>query len=585
MSNLSKLETSYNRQIQIRIFEQLDLIDKAKAKYFHEKNKYKMEYLDKVNPLITNLQREKALLKGYRKDYHNALRVLKREYLNQVFELKESKKFNINETKQNLSLLMAKIDLNYKKVKSGYIKAIKSGDKEAKSKYENFEQQFKEYRRLELEKRIKERDSALENINNTYHEKLSKIKACYEAKKAELVVNHTKEIQFKYKKEKREHIKQYLLDITKFKNEKKAKELENKNKLVSVRTECKKMQKDAKAEIKKIKAEVRKTVHNMSSQERKEYHELQKYIRQDFYVRRLKKMDAQEKKLLRNINPAYIYIAPAFFGALFFTLVPFFFMIIGSLFRVNFANLSDSEFMGLQNFIRIFTRDVEFQKALINTALYAFITIVLLTVITVSMAAWLSKNTQIHNMTQTMVFTPHIASLVSISILWIAMLNPTGIINQGLALLGIKGPAWLLQENTSLFSVSLVTVWKDIGYYVLIIIAGLQGIPTYVYEAAKLDKASKVTTFFKITLPLLAPTLSFVFLAKFINAFKVFAPIEIMTNGGPMGSSMVLSYWVYKVGRIGFNYGQAMAGAIILTMMIALVTSLKNLYFNKVTKY
>ena len=199
----------------------------------------------------------------------------------------------------------------------------------------------------------------------------------------------------------------------------------------------------------------------------------------------------------------------------------------------------------MQNFIRIFTKDVEFQKAIYNTVIYSLFTVILLTVVTISMAAWLAKNTKIHNLAQTMVFTPHIASLVSISILWIAMLNPNGIINQILAVFNIKGPAWLLQENTSLFSVSLVTVWKDIGYYVLIIISGLQGIPAYVYEAAKLDKASKSRTFFNITIPLLAPTLSFVFITKFINSFKVFAPIEIMTNGGPMGSSMVLSYWVY----------------------------------------
>ena len=159
------------------------------------------------------------------------------------------------------------------------------------------------------------------------------------------------------------------------------------------------------------------------------------------------------------------------------------------------------------------------------------------------------------------------------------MLTPTLIINQILAVFGIEGPGWLIQENTSLISVSFVQVWKDIGYYVLIIIAGLQGIPSYVYEAAKLDKATKATTFFKITLPMLAPTLSFVFITKFINSFKVFAPIQIMTDGGPMGSSMVLSYWIYKVGRVGYNYGLAMAGAIILTILVGVCTILNNRIF------
>jgi sn-glycerol 3-phosphate transport system permease protein len=119
----------------------------------------------------------------------------------------------------------------------------------------------------------------------------------------------------------------------------------------------------------------------------------------------------------------------------------------------------------------------------------------------------------------------------------------------------------------------------------LIIISGLQAIPAYIYEAAKLDKASKVQAFFKMTLPLLTPTLSFVFVTKFIASFKVFAPIEIMTNGGPMGSSMVLSYWIYKVGRIGFNYGNAMAGAVVLTILIGVFTFINYRFFKKQVVY
>jgi sn-glycerol 3-phosphate transport system permease protein len=229
--------------------------------------------------------------------------------------------------------------------------------------------------------------------------------------------------------------------------------------------------------------------------------------------------------------------------------------------------------------------DKEFQMALYNTILYSIFTVVLLSIVTIGMAAWLAKDTKIHNAAQTMIFTPHIASFVAISILWMAMLKPEGIINQILALFGIQGPGWLVQPNTALLSVSFVTVWKDIGYYILVIIAGLQAVPRYVYEAAKLDKSTKVNTFFHITLPLLTPTLSFVFMTKFINSFKIFAPIEIMTGGGPMGSSMVLSYWVYKVGRIGFNYGKAMAGAVILTMFIAAFTFLNNRFFRRTIKY
>ena len=130
-------------------------------------------------------------------------------------------------------------------------------------------------------------------------------------------------------------------------------------------------------------------------------------------------------------------------------------------------------------------------------------------------------------------------------------------------------------------TVALVTVWKSIGYYCLIIIAGLQSLPRDVYEAARLDKASRWTILRRITLPLMRPTLSFVFIMKFINAFKSFSAIDVMTQGGPQGSSMVLGYWIYNAGRVKFNYGFAMVGAIVLTALVAVFTLLANKGFRK----
>lgn len=256
-------------------------------------------------------------------------------------------------------------------------------------------------------------------------------------------------------------------------------------------------------------------------------------------------------------------------------------MVIGSFFKVNLVNLKDSEFRGLWNFEMIFTRDTQFIQAIRNTIIFAFVTVIMLMVITLLMAAWLSKNTRIHNFVQTLIFTPHISSMVAVAILWVLMLDKQGIINQVLAIFGIRGPNWLMNTRTSLLSVAMVTVWKSIGYYVLIIISGLQSIPPYVYEAAKLDKASKFRIFTKITIPLLSPTLMFVFTMKFINAFKSFAAIDLMTQGGPHGSSMVLGYWIYNTGRVKFNYGFAMAGSIVLTVIVSLFTIAANKFFNK----
>lgn len=295
----------------------------------------------------------------------------------------------------------------------------------------------------------------------------------------------------------------------------------------------------------------------------------------------LKRYDRVESKVFHVINPAYIYMLPAAFHSIFFTLMPFLFMIVGAFFKLDLVDIKSSQFKGLWNFKMVLIRDDEFWKAFNNTIIFAFLTVFLLMVITVLMASWLASNTKIHNLAQTMIFTPHISSMVAVGILWVLMLDPQGIINQILAVFGIQGPNWLMNSKTSLISVALVTVWKSIGYYCLIIIAGLQSLPKDVYEAAKLDKASKFTILRKITLPLLTPTLSFVFIMKFINSFKSFAAIDVMTQGGPQGSSMVLGYWIYNAGRVKFNYGFAMVGAIVLTIMVAGFTVLANKGFKK----
>ena len=331
---------------------------------------------------------------------------------------------------------------------------------------------------------------------------------------------------------------------------------------------------EKRSELRRFKA----SLSGEALQAYKDYRAIRREIR---HCERLKRCDKVESRIFHKVNPAYIYIFPAALHAIFFTLMPFLFMIVGAFFKLDLVDIKSSKFVGWWNFKMVLVLDNEFWRAFVNTIIFAIVTVFLLMVVTVLMSSWLSKNTKIHNLAQTMIFTPHISSMVAVGILWVLMLDPQGIINQILAIFGIKGPNWLMDSRTSLFSVALVTVWKSIGYYCLIIIAGLQSLPKDVYEAAKLDKASKWTILRKITLPLLTPTLSFVFVMKFINAFKSFSAIDVMTQGGPQGSSMVLGYWIYNAGRVKFNYGFAMVGAIILTAMVAVFTLLANKGFRK----
>ena len=268
---------------------------------------------------------------------------------------------------------------------------------------------------------------------------------------------------------------------------------------------------ETRRELKRLKA----SLSGEALQAYRDYRAIRRDIRR---CDRLKRYDRVESRIFRKVNPAYIYILPAAFHAVFFTLMPFLFMIVGAFFKLDLVDIKSSRFVGWWNFRMVLALDDEFWRAFVNTIM---------------------------------------------------------------AIFGIQGPNWLMNARTSLLSVALVTVWKSIGYYCLIIIAGLQSLPRDVYEAARLDKASRWTILRKITLPLMTPTLSFVFIMKFINAFKSFSAIDVMTQGGPQGSSMVLGYWIYNAGRVKFNYGFAMVGAIVLTVLVAVFTLLANKGFRK----
>lgn len=576
---VDKLSSSQNRLFADKIFAQMDLIDDAKKVLIKAKETHIVELERKSLPLISQREQYKAYNTGFSKDYREKIREYKQVAKAKIKELNGDYKIEVKQLKSEISKFADRLNDYYKHHKKEYEKAIEKNVENAKQKYETFEKDFKVFKEEEINNITKKNNDKIQELTQRHKTQVFAINQKLKEDINFELENHRKQKEEKYVKNNKFEIKKINRQLKELRVAAKNQRKNNSSIIKKAKEQYIKVKAVANEEIKKIKTERTNYAKTLSGKELIEFNNLEKLIRQEMISRKKIQFSETFKKKTAKINPAYIFVAPAFLGALVMTIFPFFFMLISAWFKLDLVNLENSEFRGFRNFILIFTKDTEFQQSLTNTAIYAFVTFGLLTVVTIGMAAWLAKNTKIHNAVQTMVFTPHIASLVSISIVWIALLNPTGIINQILAVFGIEGPGWLIQENTSLISVSFVQVWKDIGYYVLIIISGLQGIPSYVYEAAKLDKASRSKTFFKITLPLLTPTLSFVFVTKFINSFKVFAPIEIMTNGGPMGSSMVLSYWIYKVGRVGYNYGMAMAGAIVLTIIVGGFTILNYRFF------
>jgi len=276
----------------------------------------------------------------------------------------------------------------------------------------------------------------------------------------------------------------------------------------------------------------------------------------------------------------YAMIAPAIVIFCLFFIYPIGYMIYLSFHEWNFVS-PDKQFVGMQNFASLFG-EREFIEVMQNTFIYTALTVSLTIVISLLLALWLNNNGSVYSLVQGAVFSPHIISLVSVSMLWMWLMDTDyGLLNWFLNLFGLANVSWLTDPSTSLFSLVIVAVWKGIGFNTLIFIAGLQSIPRDMYEAAQLDESSKARTFWKLTLPMLSPTLFFLTIIGMINSFQVFETISIMTQGGPINSTNTFVYYIYEYGFRYFKIGYSSAAGVLLLFIVGLLTIL---YFKLLAK-
>lgn len=276
----------------------------------------------------------------------------------------------------------------------------------------------------------------------------------------------------------------------------------------------------------------------------------------------------------------YAMIAPALLVFALFYLYPIIYMGYLSLFDWNFIS-PDKAYVGLQNFLDLFTSD-DFREVLSNTATYTLLTVSITLVLSLSLALWLNRNGLLYSFVQGAIFSPHIISLVSVAMLWSWLMDPEyGLLNWAIGLFGFGKLDWLYHPSTSLLSLVIVAVWKGVGYNTLVFIAGLQSIPKDIYEAAALDRSRPWTTFRRLTLPMLSPTVFFLVIMNLIGSFQVFETIKIMTQGGPVNSTNTLVYYIYDNGFRFFKIGYASAAGVIL---LAVVGCLTILYFRLLSR-
>lgn len=272
-------------------------------------------------------------------------------------------------------------------------------------------------------------------------------------------------------------------------------------------------------------------------------------------------------KIINNQNFAgLIFILPALLGTLTFIVIP----VIAS-FGLSFTSwdlLNPIQFVGLDNYRLIFTEPLFF-KILINTLVFAVATSVLGVIIPLVLAAILNSKIRGGEFYKTAYFLPFITPMIVIGIVWQWIFDPNiGILNNVLHL----HIQWLYDTNWALPALIVVTVWKLIGYNMVIFLSGFASIPENLYEAAKIDGANPAQTFLRVTVPMLSPTIFFVIIITAISSFQVFDLIYLMTQGGPLDSTNVLVYAIYKNAFEFFNVGKASAIAYVLFFIILVLT-------------
>lgn len=284
-------------------------------------------------------------------------------------------------------------------------------------------------------------------------------------------------------------------------------------------------------------------------------------------------------KTLKKLKP-YAFIAPALLVFLVFSIYPILNMINLSFYEWDFVSPTKI-FVGLNNYIQLF-KDSSFYQTLGNTFVYMFLTVFLGVIFGILLALFLNKESKINKIMQSVIFSPYIVSLASVAFLWMWLMNTDfGLLNYILSIFHIGPIDWLGNPKIALFSLVIISVWKSVGYNTIIILSALQSIPKHLYEAASLDKASRSQTFFKITLPMVSPTLFFLTIVNIIASFKVFETIQIITKGGPQNSTNTLVYSLYEYGFRFYKIGYASAIGVVLLIIISIFTVI---YFKLLSK-
>ena len=279
------------------------------------------------------------------------------------------------------------------------------------------------------------------------------------------------------------------------------------------------------------------------------------------------------RKYTRNSKiMGYLFVTPQIIGLLLFVIIPFIFAIYLCFAKWDF--IRPPEFVGFKNFHDVFINDSDvFLITLTNTLIFIAGTVPLTIIVSLSLALLTNRKIFALNFFKGAFFLPMVTSSVSVAVVWYWLYAPDiGLFNYILGLIGLSGPGWLAETGWSRVAVIIMQTWLRMGYYYIIFLAGIKGIPKVYYEAAEVDGASSLAVFRKITLPLLSPVTFFVIVMLMIDVFNMFSETYILTRGGPNYATYSLIMYIYFQAFQYFKMGKAAVASMVLFITAGTVT-------------
>lgn len=293
------------------------------------------------------------------------------------------------------------------------------------------------------------------------------------------------------------------------------------------------------------------------------------------------------KKLFRyraeNSPRGWLFLAPALIFIAIFNVTP---LIRTFVIAFQKGTLNNPEFAGISNFQRVLT-DPVFHKAIRNTALYAFIVVPAGMVISLFIAMSIHKRMKLKKVWESIFFLPYLTSMIAIGIVFRFLFNQDyGLINYLLGLFGVSNINWLNSPEMSMTTVIIFGIWMGLAFNIIILLTGLRNIDDSYYKVADMFGATKREQFFRITLPQLIPTITFLLLMNFISAFKIYGQVFSLFNGRPgvANSATTGVFYIFTEFYTNNNYGKGMAAAVILFVVILIFTLIQRLIMKKISK-